>query len=211
MNNKERIIWIDYLKAFACFLVLYGHLIQSLKSIDPIFNINSYVNYFIYLFHMPLFICISGILYYKFRKKFNWKNYKIFELNKILNLLVPYFTFYILYMILNTIFQDSVNTAKGLNEWLGIINNPIAPYWFLYALLSLFIFIPIIDYIFKDDKNKSFILLFLLKICSIYIKTKIYFIDSIMSYGLYFYFGRFISTIKNDNNKFYKLKSGGGY
>lgn len=29
-DNKKRIEWVDTLKAFACFLVVLGHLLQSL-------------------------------------------------------------------------------------------------------------------------------------------------------------------------------------
>ena len=41
MNNKERILWIDYVKVFACILVVLGHLIQSLQksNIDNFENI----------------------------------------------------------------------------------------------------------------------------------------------------------------------------
>lgn len=65
MNNKERILWIDYVKVFACILVVLGHLIQSLQksNIDNFENITSFINWFIYLFHMPLFFVASGYLY----------------------------------------------------------------------------------------------------------------------------------------------------
>lgn len=56
--RKERIIWLDLLKLFAIFLVIWGHLFprlgwpweQKYMGIDGL----------IYSFHMPLFMTISG-------------------------------------------------------------------------------------------------------------------------------------------------------
>lgn len=198
--KKSRIEWIDYLKAFTCFLVIYGHLIQSLLKIgiDPISKLNEFLNFFIYLFHMPLFMCISGMLYFKKQKDFSWNSYKKFELKKILDLSIPYITFYVIYMTMNTIFSSSVNSAQGIEGWIGILNNPIPPYWFLYALLSIFIIVPLLEKIFQNKKI-NFIILFILKIISLFISTKIYFIDSIMKWGIYFYLGSFINLNKKNN------------
>lgn len=52
----RRIVYIDWLKAFAIFLVLLGHSIQKLSAggvMDGLFD-------FIYSFHMPLFMMLSG-------------------------------------------------------------------------------------------------------------------------------------------------------
>lgn len=190
-NANKRIKWIDYLKAFACLLVAIGHLLMSLDSIDHYTNITSFVIWFIYLFHMPLFMCMSGILYLKKAREFSWKAYKEFELKKIINFIIPYLTFYSLFMILNITFASSVNTPRGFNEWIGMINNPIAPYWFLYALLSIFLVIPLVEKIFKNNKKIIFCLFIILKILSVFYNPKLYFIKSIMEHGLYFYLGIF--------------------
>lgn len=204
MEKNKRIEWVDYLKAFACFLVVLGHLIQSLQkaNIDHHMNITNFINWFIYLFHMPLFMCVSGFLYCKSKREFSWKWYKEFELKKFINLVIPYFTFYLIFLGINVIFASSVNSVKGMNELIGMFNNPMPPYWFLYALLSIFIVVPILDHIFKNNKKAVFVLFIILRIISIFLKTNIYFIDSVMSYALYFYLGVFI----NENSKFEKKK-----
>ncbi len=202
----KRIKWIDYTKAFACLLVCIGHLIQSLQkaSIDNNIVITSLINWLIYIFHMPLFIALSGTLYQKKKKEFSWKQYKIFVVNKIINLAIPYFFFYLLYLGINICFSNSVNTPKGIEELIGIFNNPMSPYWFLYALLSVFLIIPVIEKLFNNDKKIIFILLSVLKIISIFINIPIYFIKSIMSYGVYFYLGTFIDC--DDRRKINKYK-----
>lgn len=52
--GAERIVYIDCLRAFAIFLVTLGHVIEQLGyKDDPLYA-------FIYSFHMPLFMAISG-------------------------------------------------------------------------------------------------------------------------------------------------------
>lgn len=193
-DQKKRIEWVDYVKAFACFLVILGHLIQSLQKsgIDNHQNITDFINWFIYLFHMPLFMCMSGFLFCKSKQTFTWKNYGKFELKKIINLSVPYFTFYLIFLGLNVLFSSSVNEAKGMDELIGIFNNPMAPYWFLYALLSIFIVVPLIEKLCNNNKILTFAIFLVLKIVFIFVQTPVYFINSVMSYGIYFYIGSFI-------------------
>lgn len=198
--KKKRIVWIDYVKAFACFLVVLGHLLQSLQksNIDNNLYITEFINWFIYLFHMPLFMCMSGFLYCKTKRDFSWENYKKFEKKKIINLLIPYITFYMLFIVINMIFGGSVNTKRGIEDVLNIFNNPMPPYWFLYALMSIFIIIPIIEKKLKYNKKKIFILLVVLKFVSILCNSNIYLLDSFMKYAIYFYLGAFIKeTIEN--------------
>ena len=56
MNDYNRVLYFDAIKLFAIVIVLYGHCVQHLISngeTTPIYI-------FIYSFHMPLFMIISG-------------------------------------------------------------------------------------------------------------------------------------------------------
>jgi len=54
--SLNRILWLDALKCFAMFLVIWGHVIQ--------YGVTDYlendIHIGIYSFHMPLFMMISG-------------------------------------------------------------------------------------------------------------------------------------------------------
>lgn len=202
MEKIERIQWIDYLKAFTCFLVVLGHLLQSLTKIgiDNHYNITNTIDTIIYLFHMPLFMCISGYLYLKTKKEFSWKNYKKFEMKKIINLSIPYFIFYILFILINILFSSSVNNPRSFEDLINMFNSPLAPYWFLYALLSIFIIVPILEKIFKNNKKYVFLVFIILKLLSIFVKTNVYFIDSIMSWAIYFYLSIFFIKKEKQQN-----------
>lgn len=57
ITKTDRVLYLDLLKCFAIFLVIWGHSIQYFKSTayfdEPIYRI-------IYSFHMPLFMALSG-------------------------------------------------------------------------------------------------------------------------------------------------------
>lgn len=192
MKNREK--WPDNIKTIACILVVLGHIIQSFQK-AKIINYDgflSYINWFIYLFHMPVFMCVSGYLYSKYTHIENKDDYIEFIKKKFINLIIPYIIFYLIYIILNVTFSSSVNTKMGINELIGIINNPIPPYWYLYALLSLFLIVPILEKLFKHNRKNIFILMLFLKIISIFYTCPIYAIKSVLEWGIYFYLGAVI-------------------
>jgi fucose 4-O-acetylase-like acetyltransferase len=54
--SKTRIEYFDAIKAFAIFLVVYGHTLQYLDKLQT----GKCLHDFIYSFHMPLFMVVSG-------------------------------------------------------------------------------------------------------------------------------------------------------
>lgn len=92
VKSAKRIEYLDILKFFAIFLVLWGHCIQHLLSIgtaDP-------VHRFIYSFHMPLFAMVSGY----FCSRAISSPFSDMLLRKARQLLLPCFTWWILTYVL---------------------------------------------------------------------------------------------------------------
>lgn len=106
---------ITQLKGFLVFLVVFGHVIEGFSSSigrDWLYN-------FIYSFHMPAFVAISGFLF-----KAEAAPSKLVK-----SILIPF-------MVYNVIFEISSFTSFGRfthNFYEG------APYWHLWFLLALFI------------------------------------------------------------------------
>lgn len=143
--EKRRELWIDYIKVFACVLVVLGHFFQSMtkSNILPENDLYKWFNTTIYYFHVPLFFICSGYLYQKFSKVDSVNSWKKNVLKKLVALGIPYFAFSTVTWGLKTIFSGSVNDQLG-----GIVEtlffNPTSPYWYLYCLFFLFLVTPTI-------------------------------------------------------------------
>lgn len=129
---QQRIGWIDSLKFFAIFLVIWGHSVQQLVSINesenPVFR-------FIYSFHMPLFMALSGFFIAKGLQK-PWHN---FLWDKFRQLILPCISLGIIFLII-----------RKLSKWGGVDSeywfmnfHPEQEYWFLKSafLCSLVYFV----------------------------------------------------------------------
>jgi len=61
---KKRILWIDFLKIFAILMVVWGHVLPRMGWYTGDTNYTG-AHGFIYSFHMPLFMMLSGFVSYK--------------------------------------------------------------------------------------------------------------------------------------------------
>lgn len=142
-EKKQREIWVDNVKVIACVLVVLGHFFQSMikASILPSNDLYQWFNQAIYYFHVPLFFICSGYLYQKLSRVDDIHSWSKNVQKKALNLGVPYFTFSFATWLLKTIFSSSTNSEIGrLFDTLFLY--PISPYWYLYALLFIFLITP---------------------------------------------------------------------
>ncbi|WP_298073482.1 acyltransferase family protein [uncultured Bacteroides sp.] len=116
--EQARIKWLDALKLFAIFLVLWGHAVQHLLSSEywdePVYRI-------IYSFHMPLFMTISGF----FGAKLSSIPFTIVLFRKFRQLLLPAISFGLIYCIIVT----CAGNLGGGGIWFFIHS-----FWFLKSL-----------------------------------------------------------------------------
>ena len=134
----ERNVLVDRLKGYACFLVLFGHVIMGIRlaGID-IPNFFGGMEKFIWSFHVALFLFLSGVVY---KVTGEWKNKKTksgFILYKLYTLGIPYIAFSVVYILINSLVGES-NTGFEVSDILYIWKTPVAQYWYLYALFFLF-------------------------------------------------------------------------
>lgn len=134
----QRNTLVDKLKGYACFLVLFGHVIMGIRLAG--INIPQFfegMEKFIWSFHVALFLFLSGVVYKvtdEWRGKGSrWK----FILHKLYNLGIPYIVFSVVYILINS-FVGQANTQSSFGDVLTIWRTPVAQYWYLYALFFLF-------------------------------------------------------------------------
>lgn len=109
---KERIIWLDNLKAVLIIIVVFGHCIQH--TFTDFSNMTMFR--YIYSFHMALFMFVSG--YASFRKKIEWS----LIVRRTKQLLLPFF---IWSLFLSVIKCESIGT---------MVLHPDQSFWFLWVL-----------------------------------------------------------------------------
>lgn len=155
----ERNVLVDKLKGYACFLVLFGHVIMGIRlsglNIPPFFR---GVELFLWSFHVALFLFLSGVVY---KETGEWKGKKTkyaFILHKLLNLGVPYVVFSAIYIAINA-FVGEANTNSSITDILLIWKTPVAQYWFLYALFFLFLIWTAFSGLLKNWQTTALVLL----------------------------------------------------
>lgn len=127
-EEKERNIVLDTAKGVAIILVILGHCYS--------FSESNYVLYWIYGFHMPFFLLVSGMLY---GQKAATGNYTLNLKKKCYSLLLPYFVFevpFAAYLFLAK-YLAGTGTANTFIEFLvSIITfQGLHATWFLPCLL----------------------------------------------------------------------------
>lgn len=146
--GTKRELWIDYMKAVACLSVLTFHVIYGLQNANmecgPVL---STVKEICGIFQIPAFMFASGYLFGK-RKM---GNYFKFEGRKLLNLGVPYIVFTVVYYVINVTFSSSVNFTYEIQDLIDIYKTPLAQYWYIFATILIFLFLPILEQIIQNE------------------------------------------------------------
>lgn len=153
--KKNSVDNISILKNLALIFVLLGYAgcIYAGKWQYSVVNKDSqilkYITEYIYSFHMPLFVFISGYIYNYNREclgKYN--STKNFIFNKLKRLIIPYFLVSITFMIpLQMIFSIYADEKSYIYR---IINDTLlaqrpSHLWYLLMLFNLFIIFRIIE------------------------------------------------------------------
>lgn len=125
-TERGRVAYFDNLKFILIILVVLGHLTDMLKSISVSMAV---IRYWIYLFHMPLFIFMSG--YFAVGKEFNIKkNYsKVFY----------FFSWYFIFKIL--IFLQERFMFDNLEAKLNLFRDGSLP-WYIFSLAIWHLLLP---------------------------------------------------------------------
>jgi fucose 4-O-acetylase-like acetyltransferase len=129
--------WVDYAKGIGIILVVLGHVIRGVlaSGMAPYGSVWSYIDKFIYGFHMPLFFFLSGLFVYKWVSK-NPVNFS----NKIKTILYPYVVWSIIQGMVNIILSSFTNNPLTINELImSILVHPYGQFWFLYVLFIFFV------------------------------------------------------------------------
>ena len=125
MNHKERIGSFDANKAFAMFLVIWGHCIMHLTSVS---RVDDTTFVFINSFHMPLFMIMAGY----FSTSSLRMDFKTLSLKKFKELFIPCMCWGIILFITMIFIEGDWSIGKFFDYLL-------MKYWFLRSLFCCYL------------------------------------------------------------------------
>ena len=194
MNKKESNI-LNIMQCIAVLLVVAGH---SIETPSPSL-FWQYVHKFIYSFHMPLFMLLSGYLFFHSR----YSNFLDHIKKKASRLLVPYVIISSLFF-LPRVLLNNFNSVKVQFSCSAFLNNLIYPwdnvitqFWFLPTLFLLFLIAPILKYSNNSIVDACCLIVGVLVHCySLFSDIKIFNITGVLFYMVYFILGYMIAKYK---------------
>lgn len=208
MDAKKRLYYIDCIKGFATILVVIGYVFDGYIRAGVFQNHRDFMCSgfnLIYSFHMALFFLISGFVYNKAYIT-DTGDAKPSLKKQILNILIIYLVYSILFGIFKMFLGKYTNSDVSLVDILMICVKPIYPYWYLYVLL--FYYLPFrAKILYKCSPIIPLFILIVVAFFSNLIPDSIgyYFeIRHFLYYSLFFYLGITIAFY-NDTYKKYEL------
>jgi len=129
--SAKRSLTPDLSRGFAIFLVIWGHVIQQgLYGVTDVTE--NLVFKWIYSFHMPLFMLISGFFFYHSQKKKTLRDLVVNKIGGFLKTLVVWNTVCYGCRLLLLLLQNEA-IEVSVKAWLEEV---FMGYWFLWAILS---------------------------------------------------------------------------
>ena len=180
----KRIVFLDYVRVFACFLVMVVHASENFYGAAGSTDMAGPQSYLaneadrlwvaVYdgfsRMAVPLFMIVSAYLLVPMKEgQTSWQFYR----RRFTHILPPFFIFMILYSTLPMLWGqlDGETSLKDLSRILLNFPTLAGHFWFMYPLISLYLFIPIISPWLNKATAKEerfFIGLFLLSTCMPY-------------------------------------------
>lgn len=206
----------DYttVKVITTILVVLAHVTRFYTIGGGVIKINynfflHYVTSFIYSFHMPLFICVSGAIFsFCVNKRNKYKEFDVFVLKKIKRLMIPYFVFGIFWVTPVMYILKLTDKNPQNYIWDNIILSFDARHlWFLWTLFVIFVLFWCAFQYLNSEKANIFlgILLFLMAMISNKV-PQIFQIQNICYYSFFFWVGYVFDKKKEQIDQFLQKK-----
>ena len=194
---KKRLTDIDKVKGFAIFLVVLGHIIAggAPKNSDWFIALHQAI----YRFHMPLFMFLSGVIFfYTYKPISSFQEYKA-NFKKKANRLLPGFFILGFIVLLGKFISSRFISVAEVDENLitGIVNLLIDPsssaagsLWYIYVLFEYYMIFPLLFILFRKNIYViTFLMLVLFLIQAFYPVTQLFLIQRFMQHAFFFGLG----------------------
>lgn len=196
----------DLLKVFAILLVVIGHItilygggsFGYLPANRALMGITSAV----YLFHMPLFVALSGAIFCLGCDHGKYKEFKPFLKNKVLRLIVPFIMTSIFFLAPALVLLQM--TSLSFFECIGniLLGGGLEKHlWYLPALFWIFMIVWVLWKCGLSPEMMLLLSVIIAVVCSLFLSFKLFFIWDAIQYLPYFTFGMLLNKYKYIDNK----------
>lgn len=197
--SRKKINWILILQAWTMLWVVLGHAFLGKPGEGP--DWENTIFKIAYSFHMPLFMWISGYLFYMTRinKRLSTMGggmtYSAIIKDKAIRLLLPFVIFTIVALIIKIIFSGEVSRqihnplTTLLTAFLYPYDNPMREMWFIATLFWMFLLLPLWELTMKSKYSIISTIIILLLLYQYHPDTELFCIGRVFSYAIYFYLG----------------------
>ena len=204
---KNKILWISILQGWAMLLVVLGHTGFVNADGTEDFAFCKIVHDGCYSFHMPLFVFVSGGLFYMTRIKKGWAFSRMY-VDKLKRLAVPA-AFFITMTFMPKILLGSFMVRQVSLYWLDILEayvnfdkSPLGEMWFVATLLLLMALYPVYKMALKSWRGEVVlvVLCLLMKFGDVpHFEYNLFAINQLSYYSIYFVAGIFFFKYECQN------------
>lgn len=149
--NRQKITWLQILQGWSMLLVVIGHVTLTGIFENPQTPVSATIERVIYSFHMPLFMFISGFLFY-FTKISRDLAYKEVVFDKLKRLGNPLFVLH-LFHLRRQVYILTIHETPGrivfttiYRQFLYPGSNPLSEMWFVATLFIIMLSYPLLKY-----------------------------------------------------------------
>ena len=132
----KRIVFLDYVRVFACFLVIVVHASENFYGAAGSTIYDGFSR-----MAVPLFIIVSAFLLTPMKEELtSWQFYR----QRCIRILPPFLLFMVLYSTLPLLWGqiDAETSVKDLSRILLNFPTQAGHLWFMYPLISLYLLFP---------------------------------------------------------------------
>jgi fucose 4-O-acetylase-like acetyltransferase len=140
--RENKIVWLQILQGWSMLLVVIGHITLTGIFTNPTTPFSAAIERIVYSFHMPLFMFVSGWLYY-FTRLSRDKSFTETIVDKLKRLGIPFLFFTLLTILpkvaLGSMMKHPVHFTYQyfVNVFFLLKENPLGEMWFVVSLLVL--------------------------------------------------------------------------
>lgn len=200
---NSRVLYIDFIRVFAMLMVIILHSSSTFLYQFQKIDMNEWCVANIYdsavRMAVPLFFMVTGVIFLRMKSE----PLQVFYKKRIIKIIIPLLAWSFVYILFRKyVLDQDLNIMKHMI--LSIFRKEYFHLWFLYALIGIYLFIPILK-IFIEHSTKSmhyyFFSLFIIASAIIPIVTDILYIDILnhltmmQGFGGYLVLGYLLSKI----------------